>query len=135
MGGGRGVQARVGLGAEGLTDARSRRKPGRGKSPWEGVAVPGGLRARLLLLPRECPSPSPREGAPSSGWGPSVLQVGRHPLSPVASRSRGRGWADRAKSLDSAGALHTQGTEQKSECVAGGVFSELQEGRVGAVQF
>lgn len=60
---------------------------------------------------------------------------GRWAAFPVASCSPGREWADRAKSPDSAGTLHAEGTEQKSECVAGGVSSELQEGRVRVVRF
>lgn len=102
VGGGRGVQARVGLGAEGPTDAPAAGGSREGGGPPAGrscsrrlegkFAAPG---QRASGRPRPAPEPPPREGAPSSGWGPSVLLGGG--LQPGAGR------AERAKSPDSAG--------------------------------
>lgn len=68
------MQARAGLGAEGLTDAPAAGGSREGGGPRRGVAAPGGLRASLLLLARERPeghggplSPRPVKGLPALG--------------------------------------------------------------------
>lgn len=100
---------------------RSRRKPGRGRAPAgrscsrrleSKFAAPG---PRASGRPRRAPEPPPREGAPSSGWGPSVLQGGG--LQPGAER------AERAKSPGSAGGP-TPRAPRGSLSVSLGVFSQ-----------
>lgn len=127
-------------GAEGSRQGRAwaqkdRRTPpqpeeaGKGEGPRRGVAAPGGLRASLLPLARERPEGHGRPLSPRPGKGLPALGGARVSCW-VAACSPGRG-GQKGQNRRTPQAAPRPGHPAKSECVAGGVFSELQEGRGG----
>lgn len=122
VGGGRGVQARAGLGAEGPTDAPAAGGSREGGGPRRGVAAPGGLRASLLLLARERPEGHGRPRSPRPGKGLPALGGARVSCW-VAACSPGRGGQKGQNPPDSAGGP-TPRAPSGSLSVSLGVFSQ-----------